>query len=80
MPCLEDVLAGELPEEFTELLLVASVRIIDLVSHTTYVVCVNLIHKWRNLILRVFAGNVIFSLMQSVQVYLSFDTNFYDVL
>ena len=26
-----------------------SVRIIDLVSHTTYVVCVNFIHKWRNL-------------------------------
>ena len=24
-----------------------SVRIIDLVSHTTYVVCVNFIHKWR---------------------------------
>ena len=26
-----------------------SVRIIDLVSHTTYVVCVNFIHKWRYL-------------------------------
>ena len=26
-----------------------SVRIIDLVSYTTYVVCVNFIHKWRNL-------------------------------
>ena len=26
-----------------------SVRIIDLVSHTTYVVCVNFIHKWRGL-------------------------------
>ena len=25
-----------------------SVRIIDLVSHTTYVVCVNFIHKWRD--------------------------------
>ena len=24
-----------------------SVRIIDLVSHNTYVVCVNFIHKWR---------------------------------
>ena len=23
-------------------------RIIDLVSHTTYVVCVNFIHKWRD--------------------------------
>ena len=26
-----------------------SVRIIDLVSHTTYVVCVNFMHKWRDL-------------------------------
>ena len=26
-----------------------SVRIIDLVSHTTYVVCVNFIHKWWDL-------------------------------
>ena len=26
-----------------------SVRIIDLVSHTTYVVCVNFIHTWRDL-------------------------------
>ena len=26
-----------------------SVRIIDPVSHTTYVVCVNVIHKWRDL-------------------------------
>ena len=26
-----------------------SVRIIDLVSHTTSVVCVNFIHKWRDL-------------------------------
>ena len=26
-----------------------SVRIIDLVSHTTYVVCGNFIHKWRDL-------------------------------
>ena len=26
-----------------------SVRIIDLVSHTTYGVCVNFIHKWRDL-------------------------------
>ena len=25
-----------------------SVRIIELVSHTTYVVCVNFIHKWRD--------------------------------
>ena len=28
---------------------IPSVRIIDLVSQTTYVVCVNFIHKWRNL-------------------------------
>ena len=26
-----------------------SIRIIDLVSHTTYVVCINFIHKWRDL-------------------------------
>ena len=26
-----------------------SVSIIDLVFHTTYVVCVNFIHKWRDL-------------------------------
>ena len=26
-----------------------SVRIIDIVSHTPYVVCVNFIHKWRDL-------------------------------
>ena len=31
-----------------------SVRIIDLVSHTTYVVCVNFIHKWRNLQFKVY--------------------------
>ena len=50
-----------------------SVRIIDLVSHTTYVVCVSFIHKWRDLqltvdserqifylfILRVFARNLL---------------------
>ena len=29
-----------------------SVRVIDLVSHTTYVVCVNFIHKWRNLLFK----------------------------
>ena len=48
-----------------------SVRIIDLVSHTTYVVCVNFIHKWRDLQLKVdserqifwetFHGNFIYS-------------------
>ena len=29
-----------------------SVRIVDLVSHTIYVVCFNFIHKWRNLRLK----------------------------
>ena len=48
-----------------------SVRIIDLVSHTTYVVCVNFIHKWRDLQFKVdserqifwetFYGNFIYS-------------------
>ena len=46
-------------------------RIIDLVSHTTYVVCVNFIHKWRGLQFKVdserqifwgtFPGNYIYS-------------------
>ena len=48
-----------------------SVRIMDLVSHTTYVVCVNFIHKWRDLLFKVdserqtwetFHGNFIYSL------------------
>ena len=30
-----------------------SVRILDLVSHTTYVVCINFIHKWRDLQIKV---------------------------
>ena len=48
-----------------------SVRIIDLVSHTTYVVCVNFIYKWRDLQFKVdserhifwetFHGNFIYS-------------------
>ena len=48
-----------------------SVRIIDLVSHTIYVVCVNFIHKWRDLQFKVdserqifwetFHGNFIYS-------------------
>ena len=48
-----------------------SVRIIDLVSHTIYVVCVNFIHKWRDLHFKVdserqifwetFNGNFIYS-------------------
>ena len=32
-----------------------SVTIIDLVSHTIYVVCVNFIHKWRDLQFKVFS-------------------------
>ena len=44
-----------------------SVKIIDLVSHATYVVCVNFIHNWRDLqsipndrfLLRTFHGNFI---------------------
>ena len=48
-----------------------SVWIIDVVSHTTYVVCVNFIHKWRDLQFKVdserqiywetFHGNFIYS-------------------
>ena len=48
-----------------------SVRIIDLVSHTNYVVCVTFIHKWRDLQFKVdselqvfwetFHGNIIYS-------------------
>ena len=47
-----------------------SVRIIDLVPHATYVVCVNFIHKWRDLQFKVdserqiwetFHGNFIYS-------------------
>ena len=37
-----------------------SVRIIDLVSHTTYVVCVNFIHKWRDLQFKVDSEQQIF--------------------
>ena len=37
-----------------------SVRIIDLVSHTTYVVCVNFIHKWRNLQFKVDSERQVF--------------------
>ena len=38
----------------------ASVRIIDLDSHTTYVVCVNFIPKWRGLQLKVDSERQIF--------------------
>ena len=37
-----------------------SVRIIDLVSHTTYVVYVNFIHKWQDLQFKVDAERQIF--------------------
>ena len=37
-----------------------SVRIIDLVSHTTYVVCFNFIHKWRDLKFKVDSERQIF--------------------
>ena len=37
-----------------------SVRIIDLVSHTAYVVCVNFIHKWRDLQFKVHSERQIF--------------------
>ena len=37
-----------------------SVRIIDLVSHTTYVKCVNFIHKWRDLQFKVDSERQIF--------------------
>ena len=37
-----------------------SVRIIDLVSHTTYVVCANFIYKWRDLRFKVCSKRQIF--------------------
>ena len=37
-----------------------SVRIIVLVSHTTYVVCVNFRHKWRDLLFKVDSDRQIF--------------------
>ena len=37
-----------------------SVRIIDLVSHATYVVCVNFIHQWRDLQFKVDSERQIF--------------------
>ena len=37
-----------------------SVRISELVSHTTYVVCVNFIHKWRDLQFKVDSERQIF--------------------
>ena len=37
-----------------------SVRIIDLVSHTNYVVCVNFIYKWRDLQFKVDSERQIF--------------------
>ena len=37
-----------------------SVRIIDLVSQTTYLVCVNFIHKWRDLQFKVDSERQVF--------------------
>ena len=37
-----------------------SIRIIDLASHSTYVVCVNFIQKWRNLQFKVDSERQIF--------------------
>ena len=39
------IILSQKPLKLTNL----KVRIIDLVSHTTYVVCVNFIQKWRDL-------------------------------
>ena len=47
-----------------------SVRIIDLVSHTTYVVCVNFVHKWRHLQFKVDFERQIFLRNFSWQFYL----------
>ena len=47
-----------------------SVRIIDLVSHTTYVVCVNFIHKWRDQQFNVDSERQIFLRNFSWQFYL----------
>ena len=47
-----------------------SVRIIDLVSHTTYVKCVNFIHKWRDLQFKVDSERQIFWETFSWQFYL----------
>ena len=48
-----------------------SVRIINLVSHTTYVVCVNFIHKWRDLQFKVDSERQIFfeKLFMAVLIY-----------
>ena len=47
-----------------------SVRIIDLVSHATYVVCVNFIYKWRNLQFKVDSERQTFLRNFSWQFYL----------
>ena len=46
------------------------VRIIDLVSHNTYVVCVSFIHKWRDLQFKVDSEQQIFLRKFSWQFYL----------
>ena len=47
-----------------------SVRIIDLASHTTYVVCANFIHKWRDLQFKVNSERQIFLRHFSWQFYM----------
>ena len=48
----------------------SSARIIDLASHTTYVVCVNFIHKWRDLQFKVHTERLNFWENFSWQIYL----------
>ena len=52
-----------------------SVRIFDLVSHTTYVVCVNLIHKWRDLRFKIDSERQIF-LRGFIYVYFIYPRSF----
>ena len=47
-----------------------SVRNIDLVSHTAYVVCVNFVHKWRDLQFKVDSERQIFWETFSLQVFI----------
>ena len=48
-----------------------SVRIIDLVSYTTYVVCVNFIHKWRDLQFKVDSEQQIWETFHGNFIYFS---------
>ena len=51
----------------------SSVRIIVLVSHTTYVLCFNFIHKWRDLKFKIDSEPEIFLKNFSWQFYLLLD-------